>query len=398
MSTETQTIEVTGAALSNVLRGQSSLAGAAPAQSTPSPDVEIQVPPTTVTVNEPPPVAEAPPAGPQGPSGGPGTPGTPPPADVAPAVDAPAPAADPYAAAVSELLDGPAAEVEWTPEAKDLFKKSFGVEDPKEFKTTYEQKLAEADLYKKKYEEVAPIQDRLTNLPPAMHRALQLALDGDTKAAQEYIKSLPTIALENKEAKDLPVRSLIDTYLPGKVKPEQWDLLNDPEADEDVVDAIKQRVGILGETASEMHEKTRNEAINQWQQAETAKKQAFEQFQQGVAASIANAKASTVRVFVDENIVKKVQDGSFIFDYVKEDGVTPTPHALTQHLKALHYDNAVKAAEARGYERGTQEAILKATSRQPSMPRVNGRDPGAPALEMTQDQQVDSIIQKAVAR
>jgi hypothetical protein len=379
MSTETQTNEVVDDILSNVLGGRSTPAGAAPAQSEQPKAVETQV-------AQPEPAKPAEAQGEQKQQA----------EAQAPPAEKPV-AVNPYDAAVAELLDGQPAEIEWTPEAKELFKKTYGADDPLAFKKTYEEKQAEADLYKKKYEEVAPVQEQLSKLPPAMYRALQLALEGDVKGAQEYIKTLPTLTLENKEAKDLTPRQKIDTYLPGKVKPEQWDLINDPEADEDVVDALKQRVAILDETASEMHERKRSEVQTQWQQEEAAKKQAFEQFQQGVAAAVANARTSSVRVFVDDNVVKKVQDGSFIFDYVQEDGVTPTPHALTQHLKALHYDNAVKAAEARGIEIGKKQATIESTSRQPTGPRAVNRDPGVPTKERTVEDQADDIILRAVA-
>ncbi|MFO0190274.1 MAG: hypothetical protein ACK54F_03385 [Planctomycetia bacterium] len=383
--TDTQeVVDLSGDALANILRGQSSLAGP---------------PPVDRQENKQPAATEAAPAQPAAEAQS---------APVAAPVqqEQPAPVAntggdsaanDPYATMVANIVgdQSPEINVAWTDEAKNLFKQTYGVEDPIAYKKELDSKLAESQLYKQKYDEVAPVLGQLEKLPPTMYRALQLALEGKVDDAQDYLKSLPKIALENKESKSLEDRLLIDTYLPGKIKPEQWDMLNDPEADEDTVDAIESRIAILRDTAAEMHDKKRDEIITQVQQQEAMKKQAFEDYQKGVADSIAVAKNSSLRVFVDDNVVGQVSNGSFIHKFVKEDGVTPTPEATTLYLKALHFDPAVKAAEARGYERGRQQALLEATSRQPAMSRAANRDPGAQPMATNPDDAIRQILMKA---
>jgi hypothetical protein len=303
---------------------------------------------------------------------------------------------DPYASVLNEMLgEQKPAAIQWSDEAKNLFKQTYGAEDPVAFKAEIDQKIAQADLIKKQYEEVAPLKESLDKLPPSMYRALQLAFEGKIEDAQNYIKELPKVAFENKESKDLDDRILIDTYLPGKIKPEQWEALTDPEADEEIVDAIEARIAILRDTAGELHDKRRNEAIEQVAQQQQAQKQAFENYQKGLADSIASAKNSSLRLFVDDNVVNDMKSGGFLGHFVQQDGVTPTPQATTLYLKALHFDGAVKAAETRGYERGKQEALLEATSRQPAMPRMANRDVGDQPRTTNEQDMINQILLKA---
>ena len=304
--------------------------------------------------------------------------------------------ADPYSAVLNEMLgEQKPASIQWSDEAKNLFKQTYGVDDPVAFKAEIDQKIAQADLIKKQYEEIAPLKESLDKLPPSMYRALQLAFEGRVEDAQNYIKELPKVALENKESKDLDDRILIDTYLPGKIKPEQWAALTDPEADEEIVDAIEGRIAILRDTAGELHDKRRNEAITQVAQQREAEKQAFENYQNGLATSIASAKNSSLRLFVDDNVVNDMKTGGFLGQFVQQDGVTPTPQATTLYLKALHFDSAVKAADTRGFERGKQEALLEATSRQPTMSRMANRDGGDQPRPTTEQDAINQILLKA---
>jgi hypothetical protein len=303
---------------------------------------------------------------------------------------------DPYATLLNDVLgEQKPAAIQWSDEAKNLFKQTYGVDDPVAFKAEIDQKIAQADLIKKQYEEVAPLKESLDKLPPSMYRALQLAFEGKIEDAQNYIKELPKVAFENKESKDLDDRVLIDTYLPGKIKPEQWAALTDPEADEEIVDAIEGRIAILRDTAGELHDKRRNEAIAQVAQQREAEKQAFENYQNGLATSIASAKNSSLRLFVDDNVVNDMKTGGFLGQFVQQDGVTPTPQATTLYLKALHFDSAVKAADTRGFERGKQEALLEATSRQPTMSRMANRDGGDQPRPTTEQDAINQILLKA---
>jgi len=294
---------------------------------------------------------------------------------------------------VSGIVEEPKPALTWTDEAKALYKQTFGAEDPLAHKEEIDRQLTQAELLKKQLDEVAPIKQGIDAMPPAMQRAIQLALSGNVAEAQEYLKSIPKVALENKEAKDLNDRALIDTYLPGKIKPEQWEMLNDPEVDDDVKDALKTRIGLLRDSAADVHEAKRTEVQREYKAQQEANQKAFENYQQGIAATIATAKSSPLRAFLSDDVVSDIQTGNFLGKFVQQDGVTPTADAATLYLRALHFEGSVKAAEARGYERGKQEALLEATSRQPAMPRGGGRDIGdTPTAPLSEQQQINQVL------
>ena len=384
MTETTDNQSLTGDALASILGptlAERKEAYSKPAEPAPAVEQNSQTPPVVAEVEKPAPVEapkQAEPAAPVGNSDGNSQP------------------TDPYATLLNDVLgEQKPAVVQWSDEAKNLFKQTYGVDDPVAFKSEIDKKIAEAELLKKQYDEIAPFKEQLNTLPPSLYRAMQLALEGKAEDAQEYLKSLPKVALDSKESKDLEDRVLIDTYLPGKIKPEQWDALTDPEADEEVVDAIEARIAILRDTAAELHDKKRNEIVTEVAKRQEAEKAAFENYQKSVVETIANAKNSPLRLFMDDNVVNDVQSGGFLGRFVQQDGVTPTAEAATLYLKALHFDGAMKAAETRGFERGKQEALLEATSRQPSMPKGAYRDPGDQPRGVAEQDMINQILLKA---
>jgi hypothetical protein len=77
--------------------------------------------------------------------------------------------------------------------------------------------------------------------------------------------------------------------------------------------------------------------------------------------------------------------------------MTPTPEAAALYLKALHFDPAVKAADARGYARGKQEALLETTSRQPGVGTLPRRSPGDMPVNTTADDSVKALMARALS-
>lgn len=298
---------------------------------------------------------------------------------VAPPVEAPViqdAAPDPYASVLDTAFGAPVTPTTWDDPAKAVFKATFGHEDPVAYKTDIEAKLEQANLLKTQYDQVAPVVEKLNGLPPALKQAFALIMANKYTEAQDYIRNTPDAILQNKEAKELSEQQLVDTYLPGKLTKEQWATLNDPEADEDVKDALRTRVDILKAAAADLHENQRTSIINSRQTEEVAQKQAFDNYQAGVAASLANAKNSTLKGLVDPGTTEAIQTGKFLSDFVEADGVTPTKDAVTRYLWSKHGPKLMEAAETRGYNRGKVEATLEATSRQPSTPSSARRNPG----------------------
>lgn len=285
-------------------------------------------------------------------------------------------APDPYASVLDTAFGAPAIPTTWDDPAKGVFKATFGADDPLAYKAEIEAKLEQANLLKTQYDQAAPVIEKLNGLPPALKQAFALIMANKYTEAQDYIRNTPDAILQNKEAKELSEQQLVDTYLPGKLTKEQWATLNDPEADTDVKDALRTRVDILKAAAADLHENQRTAIINSRQTEEQAQKQAFENYQAGVAASLANAKNSPLKGLVDPGTTEAIQTGKFLSDFVEQDGVTPTKDAVTRYLWSKHGPKLMEAAETRGYNRGKIEATLEATSRQPSTPSSARRNPG----------------------
>jgi hypothetical protein len=314
-------------------------------------------------------------------------------AEVAATVTTDTATSDPYAS-VAEGLSAPAAVPTWTDEAKAVFSKEFGTDDPSALKTQLEQ----LSLIKGEYEKVKPTLDQFNSLPATILEPLRLALQGKFDEAKNYLASTPSSVLAALEPEKMDDKTLIGTHFPGKISNEQWDMINDPEADPDVVDALKTRIGILREAAADKQ----RQAVTSAQQAEQSRKDAervaYENFERGVAATLSNVKSSPLKGLVDQGTVEQFRTGQFIRDFVQEDGVTPTPNAATLLMWARHGQKISEAAEARGYARGKTEAALEATSRQPARPNVGTRSSGDTPVATTQEDQIRSLMFSALTR
>ena len=273
----------------------------------------------------------------------------------------------------------------WTPEATAAFKHDFGVEDPKAYKQSVEEKLTAAELLKAEYDKALPLVTALNSMPPAVQKAFALAMEGKVEEAQAFIRETPSGVLANKEAKDIPTRNLVDTHFPGKIKPEQWAMLDDPEADADMVEALKARVQLLHETAAEKHDKQREGIVQSRAQQEAAQKAAYDNYKQATASTISLAKSSPLGKLVDPGTVEQLTSGQFLSLFVQPDGVSPTPEAGTRYLWALHGEKLMQAAETRGYQRGKMEGSLETTSRQPGVPQPQRTNGDAPKNQTEED-------------
>jgi len=326
-------------------------------------------------------------------------------ATAAPAADATAaavaqavapPTADPYAAAIEAMLPGAVANVEWNEDGKNAFKATFGVEDPLAYKQKVEEQLTAAELLKQEHEKVAPLVQAFNGLTPALHKAFQLAMEGKAEEAQNFLKAMPTGVLMNKPAAEIPQRDLVEQHYPGKIKPEQWAMLNDPEADPDMVDALKTRIGLLHDAAAQKHDTDRNQIITSQAQQEAANKERYEKYNASVAATISLAKNSPIGVLLDNGTTERITSGGFLADFVEADGVTPKPEAATRYLYALHGEKLLQAAETRGYNRGKTEGTLAATQRQPSLPSTARRTGGDAPKNPTDQDRINQILMGAL--
>lgn len=322
-------------------------------------------------------------------------------ADPAPTTDAPASpeTADPYAAVVGGMFGEVKAAPTWTDEAKAAYKALYGVDDPIAHKAEIDARFEQANLLKTQYEQGAPILEKLKSLQPQTLKAFEMLMDGKIAEAQAYIKSTPESILGNREAKSIPERDLVNTYCKDKdgnpkITDDQWDMLKDPEADPDLVDALKTRIGLLKEYASDLHESSRTKALAEKAQEDQARQAYGEKLQAMTAASISKAKNSPLAAFVDQGTIEEVSTGRFLGRYVNQDG-TPTEDGTTLHLWALHGPKLVQAAEERGFQRGQQKALQEATSRQPAGATGSGRSAGDTPRNLTEADQIRMLTLNA---
>lgn len=282
--------------------------------------------------------------------------------------DAPVAEDDDVAAAIAALDTPAAGEVAWTDEAKQTFAKYFGADDPATFKKEFTTLREQYELVNQEREALTALKKDIESLTPAMLRAIELQREGKDPVA--YLKSLPDGVIHNKPASELTDRQLIETYAKGKVSDEQWEKLNDPDTDSEVVEAIKEKIAMYRDIAVEKHEAERGRISQEYEAGIKAQQQAFEQYQKGVASAIAHAKNDPfAKAFVNKGHVDEFQKpGAFLSRFLESDGVTPKPEALAMVIKAERFDAAVKASKTAGYKKGYEDGLAEDTSARPATP------------------------------
>lgn len=283
----------------------------------------------------------------------------------------------------------------WDDAAKAAFKATFGDEDPAAYKQRMAAELEQGSLWKTKYDEVAPLRDSIANLPPTTQKVIQLALSGKVKEAQDYLKTAPTMLLEGKPSKSIDKVELTKAYYGDKLTAEQWAMLKDPEADQDIVDALNTRIDILHASAVDKHEAALNAAATERQTEEAAKQEYTQRYHASVADTVSTAKNSPLSAFLDQGTIGEMTTGEFLNKYVNPDG-TPTKAAATLHLYALHGEKLVKAAEESGYKRGRSEALQEATSRMPAGIAGNGRAAAVPVTDASKIDPARALMYAAI--
>jgi len=307
-------------------------------------------------------------------------------AEVAPATEAPADdiVEDPYEKAVLESLAPAQEEVTFSDDELAKVEKVLGTKDLKAFKgqfSTYEERIS---LLDKQVSELTPLKTGLESFTPALSNAFRLALDGKVEEAQEFLRELPKGVLLNKEAKSIPTKSLLKTYLPDKMSDEDFAVLEDPDSDPDEVKAIKAREKHYRDIASDMHERKRQEVAEANAASDREWSDRRKNYEEGVAATLANVKNTPLKAFADQGFMQSIQDGTWKGLFVKEDGVTPTPEQAARLLRAIHGEKLEKAQYNVGYKKGLEVGKLEMLA-QSGGGSVNGRQ-GSTSGPGTQNQ------------
>jgi len=318
-------------------------------------------------------------------------------APVTPVTEAPATPAvetDPFLSALRGTTDTPAA---WADEAKNLFKQTFGEDDPFAYKTRIQQELAEKEEFKQRAvqgDNITAALKKIEQENPVLHAAFLEQLEG--RDALQYIASLPNATILGKSSKDIADKVLLKTYLGDKFSTEEWKAIETNDFSElgvekEVVDA---KIKTLRPAAEFMHDQRNQEHNARIQSREQAIAAAREADTKTRAAAIAAATSDPyAKLYVNQETIQSFRDGKlFQGVFTQEDGALH-PNAFTAAIKAKHYDSDVKRAYAAGMEAGKQSGLQEGTAQLP-----NAR-PGQRVVATQEQSQVDpnrSVIAQAL--
>lgn len=301
------------------------------------------------------------------------------------APETPATPEDPLRKTLEGLID-PQEDNSWDDSAKSLFEKTFGEKDPMAYLETRKQKDAEFELFKKDAEEGRNLKAGFGRLSPAAQRALQLEMEG--KDAVAYLRSLPDTVLQNKEAKELTDKALIDTYKPGMISQEEWAAKASGDFDELNIDkdTLDYKIKSLRQMAEIEHEGKRGQLLSEVNQAEQSRSEFNENYNKAIAASYAAAQSNPIlKTFAeDAQTLESFRNGTLDKGLLTlDDGITPSPNKFTTLLKAQLFDRVTKLQYEVGFEKGRQAGLQELTSRMP-MPTNGNRAITSPTEQKQQ--------------
>lgn len=297
--------------------------------------------------------------------------------------------------AVRNLVGDIPTTITWNDEAKKLFKETFGAEDPLAFKTDVEKRLAEAELNLADANDGRVYKKTVENMSPALQRAFQLELQGKKEEAIQYLRSMPDSLLQNKEAKSLTDKQLLDTYEPGQVSDEEWKAMETGNFDDLGVDerVLKHKVKTLRQLAERAHE-TKRASIQEDLRAQEAQiRQAQEMEQKAIAAAVAKAKNDPLtKAFITPQTIDQFASQQLLRDMLFDPSGVTSENQMTNLLKAKHFDEVMVAQKDYWYKKGLQDGAQEATAKVPSGPQGSGRAVASPPQQ--QPDLARSILQQ----
>jgi len=278
-------------------------------------------------------------------------------------LDALAPEATKTEAAVASI---------WDDKAKNAFKETFGHEDPMAFKEQYTKTAQELELLKPELEPLRNIKKFVDGLSPVMAEALALYQQG--KDPIEYLASLPKAVAFDRPVADVPARELIDHYFKGKVPPEDWNRLGDPDVDPAIKDAIKDKIGIYEGSARELYVRDLEKPKVAAQEREKAHREAQAAYDRSITDNVVAAKKSTVAPLIDQGTIDRFKNGDLVKKFLYlDDGVTIRPELLTDIVWAQNRIAVEERLRKSVSASAKSEGMAEATQRLPNGPLGSGR-------------------------
>lgn len=300
--------------------------------------------------------------------------------------------------AVRNMAEPSPAAVVWDDGAKKILKDAWGVEDPVAWKAQIDQQLAQVDILRQDATDGVAYKKAVESLSPAAAQFFKLELQGKKEEALAYIRSLPNEVLENKAAKDIAPRQLIDTYLKGKMTAEDYAAMADPDTEPSVVQALKEKEKHYAAIAADMHEAKLGAVAKENERQAAEEKAIHEATQKAQATAVAQAKNHPLtKAFVTPAVVDQYMSGQLARkQFVSEDGITPSAQQLTNLLKAEHFDEVMAAQKAYWYEKGKEDGAQVRTALAPSAGSGSGRAVASPPQE--EQDPAKKILQEVARR
>lgn len=300
-------------------------------------------------------------------------------------VEAPPPAAplaaetpDPFLSALTGQTD----TVEWTPEAKELFKKTYGTEDPFAYKSDIEKRLAELNEVKERVVKADNLEANLNKLAqdnPVLHAAVMEQLNGGDGLA--YISKQPNLTIAGKKAEDVADATLMDAYMRERFSDEEREALRTGKYDDLGINEtdLKAKVKMFRSAAEFMHEQREGERNKAIQSREQQIAQLREKDTQARAAAIAAASNDRfAKLHMTQEVISGLRDNSIFNGVFTDSDGTLHPNSLTALIKAKHYDGdvarALELGEKKGYQRGLQEGTASLPTPRPGQRMVSTGD------------------------
>lgn len=290
----------------------------------------------------------------------------PPPVETAPPV---VEAVDPLLAALTQGDQIPT----WGDEAKNLFKTTFGVDDPLAYKTQVEEIRSKHTLLEQELTQsrgIAEALKRIEEQSPAMHAAILEELEG--RSGLEYISKQGDVRIVGKQASELSDEVLMKTYLGDKFSEEEWNAYRTGDytsvgVDEDT---MKAKMKVLRPAAEHLHSQRNEQYANTIRSREQARLKIVEQDRNVRAQAIVAANEDPfTKPHITKEVIESFQNGTlFHGTFLSQEG-TLHPNAIKAAVKAQRYDGDVKRAlelgEQRGYQRGLQEGTAQMPNARP---------------------------------
>lgn len=285
-------------------------------------------------------------------------------------------AADDLDEALKAISGGGTQKPAWDDKNKELFKSTFGSDNPEAFlqeyntlKETVAQATKDGDAAKR-------VLDRAGKLPYELSQAVQAALNG--KDYSSHLKELASGVTLSKASKDIDKFALVDKHYAGKFTAEQKEALKEGSADEELQERFKD----YHERSAEKHDDLRKKEQGNITAAQQQQKEIQEADKKSALEAVAFAKNDPVASRLINQLPPETTDeylsGALEDRLLYNADGTRRKEALALLAKGLLFDKAVARAIQGAQANGRNEAGAKKHAELPKVPApANGRQPVA---------------------